>query len=86
MLSRDGRQHAVIPALERLQWSKDMPDAVTSYWADEDGPAAAFAALASELKGCVLGVEGLRMRAAEFMALRQHWPEDRFWPGRQPVH
>ena len=34
VLSRDGRQHAVIPALERLQWSNDMPDAVTSYWAD----------------------------------------------------
>ena len=77
VLSRDGRQHAVIPALERLQWSNDMPDAVTSYWADEDGPAAAFAALAAELDGCVLGVEGLRMRAAEYMALRQHWPEDR---------
>jgi len=75
VLSRDGRQHAIIPALERLQWSASMPDAVTSYWADEDGPAAAFATLAAELNDSVLGVEGLRMRAAEFMALRQHWPE-----------
>ena len=77
VLSRDGRTHAIIPALEQLQWSTAMPDTVTSYWADEDGPQNAFAALAAELNDSVLGVEGLRMRAAEFMSLRQHWPEQK---------
>ncbi len=75
VLARDGQQHAIIPALERQQWDTAMPATSTSYWADEDGPAAAFAALAASLGSCVLGVEGLRMRAAEFLALRQHWPE-----------
>ena len=75
VLSQDGRQHAIIPALERLQWSAAMPDTITSYWADEDGPQAAFSTLAKEFNNCVLGVEGLRMRAAEFIALRQHWNE-----------
>lgn len=75
VLTRQGEQYAVIPALEKLQWSAAMPDAKTSYWADEEGPAAAFAALAAELPDTVLGVEGLRMRAAEYMALRHHWSE-----------
>ena len=77
VLSRSGQQHAVIPALERLQWSTAMPDASTSYWTDEDGPGAAFAALSAQLGEIELGVEGLRMRVAEFLALREHWPEQR---------
>lgn len=75
VLTRDGQQHAIIPALEKMQWSVAMPNAKTSYWTDEDGPASAFAALAAELSNTRLGVEGLRMRAAEYIALRQHWPE-----------
>lgn len=75
VLEANGQQHAVIPALEQHQWSAAMPGAQTHYWADEDGPANAFAALYAGLGNCVLGVEGLRMRAAEFIALRQHWPE-----------
>ena len=61
VLSRNGKQYAVIPALERQQWSTAMPDVITSYWADEDGPEAAFAMLAAELKPGVLGVEGLSL-------------------------
>lgn len=75
VLTRQGQQYAVIPALERLQWSAAMPDAKTTYWTDEEGSAGAFAALAADLSDKTLGVEGLRMRAAEYLALRKHWPE-----------
>lgn len=75
VLTRDGRAAAMMPALERLKWSQAMPDVETVYWDDAGGPGAAFADLA-RLVGTetTLGVEGLRMRAAEFLALSQHWP------------
>lgn len=73
--SRDGGAYAVMPALERQKWSEAMPEAETFYWDDADGPGAAFAALATAMgTDDALGVEGLRMRAAEFLALAQHWP------------
>jgi Xaa-Pro dipeptidase len=75
VLTARGEQHAIIPALEKHQWSAAMPDTETYYWADEDGPGKAFDALSAGLGDCVLGVEGLRMRAAEYLLLRQHWPE-----------
>ena len=74
VLTRDGGTCAVMPALERLKWSSAMPQCETFYWDDADGPAAAFERLADALGATApLGVEGLRMRAAEFLALGRHW-------------
>ena len=75
VLARDGGTYAVMPLLERQKWSSAMPETETFYWDDADGPAAAFAALAQAIgTDNALGVEGLRMRAAEFVALSKHWP------------
>lgn len=74
VLAPDGRGFAVMPLLERQKWAAAMPETETFYWDDADGPGAAFAALAQALgTTTTLGVEGLRMRAAEFLALSQHW-------------
>jgi Xaa-Pro dipeptidase len=73
VLMADGAQHAVMPALERQKWAAAMPEARTLYWDDAEGPGAAFAGLAAALgRGTTLGVEGLRMRAAEYVALSRH--------------
>ncbi len=76
ILTRDGGQAAVMPALERLKWSAAMPEAETFYWDDADGPDAAFARLADSLgTDTTIGVEGLRMRVMEYLALARHWPQ-----------
>ncbi|MCK0096715.1 Xaa-Pro peptidase family protein [Yoonia sp. F2084L] len=77
-LTCDGGKFAVMPALERQKWAAAMPDAETFYWEDADGPNAAFVALAGAVgTRNTLGIEGLRMRAAEYLALRKHWPVER---------
>lgn len=75
VLRADGHQFAVMPQLERLKWSAAMPAAATFYWQDEAGPAAAFKQLSAALQSERLGVEGLRMRAAEYLQLLHHWPQ-----------
>lgn len=74
-LGTDGKKIAIMPELERQKWSQAMPDATTFYWKDEIGPTQAFADFASALEYGPLGVEGLRMRTAEYLHLRQHWAE-----------
>ena len=75
VLDRDGNGYAVMPALEQQKWSTAMPGTQAFYWDDADGPGEAFAALASAMgTDTALGVEGLRMRAAEYVALSRHWP------------
>jgi len=76
-LTTNGDQFAVIPALEHQQWTASMPGCETFYWADEDGPGKAFEQLANALGDRTIGVEGFRMRAAEFMMLRRLWSEDK---------
>lgn len=77
VLCPDGGSHALMPALEREKWHAAMAEADTIYWDDADGPEAAFAALAERLgAGVALGVEGLRMRAAEYRALARHFGPD----------
>ena len=73
-LTADAGAFAVMPALERQKWSTAMPEAETFYWDDADGPGNAFASLAQAIGvSDALGVEGLRMRAAEYLALSRHW-------------
>jgi Xaa-Pro dipeptidase len=77
VLCADGSAHALMPALERQKWQSAVPDAETLYWDDADGPEAGFAALADRLGTAIsLGVEGLRMRAAEYRALARHFGLD----------
>lgn len=77
VLCPDGSSHALMPALEREKWNAAMADTDTIYWDDAEGPEAAFAALADRLgAGVALGVEGLRMRAAEYRALLRHFGSD----------
>ena len=77
VLTRDGGELAMMPALEKQKWSAAMGRAETVYWDDADGPQAAFSYLAQAIgPNKVLGVEGLRMRASEFLGLTQHWPLD----------
>ena len=76
VLTRHGGMAAVMPALERQKWAAAMPEAETFYWDDADGPEDAFAALAGLVgTDAQLGVEGLRMRAAEYLALGRQWPQ-----------
>ena len=63
---------AIMPELERLQWSDAFPDAETFYWQDSDGFEDAFAAAMRTLGAAALGVEGGRMRMFEYDALRRH--------------
>ncbi len=75
LITADGAMFAVMPALERQKWSASMPQAETFYWDDADGPADAFAALAAAVGvDGTLGIEGLRMRASEYLALSRLWP------------
>lgn len=75
VLTRNGGTFSVMPALEQLKWSTAMPETETFYWDDADGPGEAFAKLAQAVgTDDALGIEGLRMRAAEHMALSWHWP------------
>lgn len=77
VLRDDGAQFAMVPALDGRKWASAMPEAETVYWDDADGPDEAFAQLASAVgTDRSLGVEGLRMRAVEFLALGNHWPAD----------
>lgn len=69
VLCADGSTHALMPTIERQKWHGAMPDVETLYWDDADGPDAAFSALAKRVGEGALGVEGLRMRAAEYRAL-----------------
>lgn len=74
VLCADGSAHALMPALERQKWQSAVPDADTLYWDDAEGPEAGFAALADRMGTAnSLGVEGLRMRAAEYRALARHF-------------
>ncbi len=49
VLTRDGAQLAVMPALERLKWSAAMPGAETFYWGRCRWPDGAFGRLAEAL-------------------------------------
>ncbi len=76
-LSADGGKFAMIPSIERQKWSVAMPDTQTFYWSDADGPDNAFAALSAAIgTSRPLGVEGLRMRAMEYISLAQYWSVD----------
>ena len=77
VLCADGRDLAVMPGLERQKWGEAMPAADTIYWDDAEGPNAALAGLAGRLGlNQRLGIEGLRMRAAEYRALVQQFGID----------
>ncbi len=70
IIAADGAEHALMPNLEHQKWQTDMPHAATVYWDDLDGPGEGFSKLADQLGlDNPLGVEGLRMRAAEYRAL-----------------
>ncbi|MDT2075187.1 MAG: Xaa-Pro peptidase family protein [Planktomarina sp.] len=73
VISADGAQFAIMPSLEQQKWSQAMPNTKTFYWTDAEGPNAAFAWLADQCGRITLGVEGLRMRVAEYDALLAHW-------------
>ncbi|MCE0507314.1 Xaa-Pro peptidase family protein [Roseivivax sp. GX 12232] len=74
VLTCEGGCLAVMPSLERQKWSAAMPEAETFYWTDAEGPSNAIAALAKAIgTDTPLGIEGLRMRAAEYLALLRHW-------------
>lgn len=76
VLTRTGGMAALMPRLEREKWGCAMPDAETFYWDDAEGPVGAFAGLARAIgTDAPLGVEGLRMRAAEYLHLGRHWPQ-----------
>lgn len=76
VLTAEGGVLAMMPALEELKWSAAMPDAETIYWTDAEGPERAFAWLADAAGAAQpLGVEGLRMRAMEYLSLSRHWPQ-----------
>lgn len=78
VLGADGRDVAMMPRLERDKWSAAMPATGTVYWDDADGPSAAFSDLARRLPpDAPLGIEGLRMRAAEYLALARALGPDR---------
>jgi Xaa-Pro dipeptidase len=77
VLVASGESLAIIPSIEAQKWQTAMPRTKTFYWDDADGPDAAFAALAEALDtGSSFGIEGLRMRAAEYLALTRHWPNE----------
>lgn len=77
VLTADDGLYGLMPALERQKWSSAMPAAETVYWDDAGGPGAAFAALAAAVgTDRMLGIEGLRMRASEYLALARHWPRE----------
>lgn len=63
---------AVMPELERLKWSEQVPDARTFYWQDSAGYDLAFEEATAALGDIRLGIEGGRMRAFEADALRLH--------------
>ena len=73
VVCKDGSRFAIMPSLEERKWSEAMPDVETFYWKDAEGPDAAFAWLADQCGPITLGVEGLRMRMAEYALLVSHW-------------
>ena len=73
IVRKDGSKLAIMPSLEEQKWSRAMPDVETFYWKDSQGPDAAFAWLSDQCGPITLGVEGLRMRMAEFTLLISHW-------------
>ena len=73
VVCKDGSRFAIMPSLEEQKWSEAMPDVETFYWKDAEGPDAAFAWLADQCGPITLGVEGLRMRMAEYALLVSHW-------------
>ncbi len=75
----DGAQFAIMPLLEKQKWSKAMPAAKTFYWSDADGPSSAFTWLADQCGSIALGVEGLRMRMAEYDALCACWQNNKIF-------
>jgi Xaa-Pro dipeptidase len=77
IVTADGDGLAMMPVLERQKWQAAMPDFPTLYWDDADGPAAAFAGIAERIgRDHALGVEGLRMRAVEYLSLAGHLGRD----------
>ena len=77
ILTADGASFAMMPALEQQKWSEAMPGVQTVYWDDAQGPAKAFAWIASAVgRDRSLGIEGLRMRASEFLALAGQFGRD----------
>lgn len=77
ILTADGASFAMMPALERQKWSEAMPGVQTVYWDDATGPAGAFAWIASAVGlHRSFGIEGLRMRASEFLALADQFGRD----------
>lgn len=77
IVTADGESMAMMPALERQKWQEAMPDVPTLYWDDAAGPATAFAAIADRLgRDRMLGVEGLRMRTVEYLALARQLGRD----------
>ena len=75
----DGTQFAIMPLLEKQKWSKAMPATKTFYWSDADGPSSAFTWLADQCGSIALGVEGLRMRMAEYDALCACWQNNKIF-------
>ena len=73
VVCKGGSKFAIMPSLEEQKWSQAMPDVETFYWKDAEGPDAAFAWLSDQCGPIILGVEGLRMRMAEYALLVSHW-------------
>lgn len=77
VLMADGDEIAMLPSLERQKWIEAMPATEAIYWTDAEGPASAIDRLCDRIgSGRMLGVEGLRMRAAEYRALAQRLGAD----------
>ncbi|MYK31393.1 MAG: hypothetical protein F4051_06635 [Boseongicola sp. SB0670_bin_30] len=73
LLTANCRVLAIMPELERPRWREAFPEARTFYWQGSEGFAEPFRKLSVALAGPV-GVEGLRMRMAEFEGLASHLP------------
>lgn len=71
-VTASGDIQAIMPELERLKWSEQVPDAQTFYWQDAAGYDLAFEEATAALGDIRLGIEGGRMRAFEADALRLH--------------
>lgn len=75
LLQRDGPGLAVVPALEAASFDLIGFEGAVFHWRDNDGPAAAFAALAGRCNARRIGVEGQTMRVMDHHGLKRALPD-----------
>ncbi|NRB16040.1 MAG: aminopeptidase P family protein [Rhodobacteraceae bacterium] len=75
IIAADGPSAAIVPNLELSSWDLVGFDGAVFDWRDQDGYAAAFAALAQHMPMRRLAVEGQVMRVFVHHALKQALPE-----------